>query len=157
MRRMFCRTLVVFAITAVAAVGADNSVGTWKVNIAKSKYTPAPMPLKSYTMVRETSAGGEKVTVTGERADGTPVNASYMTKLDGSESQVSGSGTPYDVMAVKRVDANTYTAEGKNSKTKYHMTFRSVISKDGKTMTTTGKGTDANGAPTALTFVYEKQ
>jgi hypothetical protein len=154
---MFCRILAVFAITALAAVGADNSVGTWKLDVAKSKYTPAPMPLKSYTMLRESAAGGEKVTVTGARADGTPINASYTTKLDGSDSQVSGSGTPYDVMAVKKVDANTYTAEGKNSKNKYHVTFRSVISKDGKTMTTTGKGMDANGVPVALTLVFEKQ
>jgi hypothetical protein len=32
-----------------------------------------------------------------------------------------------------------------------------VISRDGKTMTTTAKGTDANGAPMALTLFYEKQ
>jgi hypothetical protein len=49
---MFTQALVVLAIAAVTAWGADNSLGVWKVNIAKSKYTPAPMPLKSYTAVR---------------------------------------------------------------------------------------------------------
>jgi hypothetical protein len=53
MRRMFSRALVVLAIATVAAFGADNSIGTWKVNIAKSKFTPAPSPLKSLTSVRK--------------------------------------------------------------------------------------------------------
>ena len=67
MRRLFSRVLAVLAITAVAALGADNSIGTWKVNVAKSKYTPAPFPLKSLTSVREAVSGGVKVTNTGEQ------------------------------------------------------------------------------------------
>jgi hypothetical protein len=70
MRRMFSRVLAVLAITAVAALGADNSIGTWKVNVAKSKYTPAPFPVKSLTSVREAAPDGVKVTNTGERTDG---------------------------------------------------------------------------------------
>ena len=53
MRRMFSRAMVVLAISTMAALGADNSIGTWKLNSAKSKYTPAPMPVKSLTSVRE--------------------------------------------------------------------------------------------------------
>src|ERR1700690_2869662 len=146
MRRMFSRTLLVVAITAMAAMGADNSIGTWKVNIAKSKYTPAPMPLKSYTMLREAAPGGVKVTITGERSDGTPINASYTAKYDGSSTAVSGAGTPYDSIAIKQVDANTFTYQGKQSRSKYNVSFRAVVSSDGKTLTVTGKGTDATGA-----------
>ena len=53
MQRMFSRVLAIVAITAVAALGADNSIGTWKVYVAKSKYTPAPFPVKSLTSTRE--------------------------------------------------------------------------------------------------------
>ena len=56
------------------ALGADNTIGTWKLSVEKSKYTPAPMPLKSLTVTREASDGGVKVTTTGEQADGTPIN-----------------------------------------------------------------------------------
>ena len=73
MRRMSSRVLAVLAITAVAALGADNSIGTWKVNVAKSKYTPAPFPVKSLTSVREAAPDGVKVTNTGER-DGSSIN-----------------------------------------------------------------------------------
>src|ERR1039458_4711351 len=156
MRRMFTQALVVLAIAAVTVWGADNSLGVWKVNIAKSKYTPAPMPLKSYTAVREAVPGGVKVTLTGERTDGTAINASYTAKYDGSPAAVSGVGTPYDTMAIKQVDANTFTYEAQQTSGKYRSSGRTVVSKDGKTMTTTAKGTDADGKAMTLILIYEK-
>jgi hypothetical protein len=153
---MFTQALVVLAIAAVTAWGADNSLGVWKVNIAKSKYTPAPMPLKSYTAVREAVPGGVKVTLTGERTDGTAINASYTAKYDGSPAAVSGVGTPYDTMAIKQVDANTFTYEAQQTSGKYRPSGRTVVSKDGKTMTTTAKGTDADGKAMTLILIYEK-
>jgi len=157
MRKIVSRILVVSVIVSVAALGADNSLGTWKVNIAKSKYTPAPIPLKSYTAVREAAPGGVKVTITGERADGTAINASYTAKFDGSASAVSGAGMPYDSISLKQVDANTFTYEARQASSKYHSTGRTVVSKDGKTMTTTAKGTNASGQDITLTLVYDKQ
>ena len=157
MRRMFSRTLFVLAITTVAVLGADNSVGTWKVNVAKSKYTPGPIPVKSLTSVREAAPGGVKVTSTGERADGTAINGSYTAKYDGSATAVTGTGVPYDSISIKQVNANTFTYEAKQTNGKYHTTGRTVISSDGKTMTTRAKGTDPNGAALTMTLVYEKQ
>jgi len=157
MRSTFSRALAVLTITTVAALGADNSIGTWKVNTAKSKYTPAPMPVKSLTSVREAAPGGVKVANTGERTDGTAINAGYTAKYDGSATAVTGSGSPYDSVSVKQVNANTFTYEAKQTNGKYHANGRTVISKDGKTMTTTAKGKDANGAAMTLKLVYDKQ
>ena len=157
MRRMLSRFLAVLAITAVTVLGADNSIGTWKVNIAKSKYTPAPFPLKSLTSVREAVSGGVKVTNTGERADGSAINASYTAKYDGSAAAVTGTGSPYDSISIKQVNANTLTYAAKQTSGKYHASGRTVVSSDGKTMTSTSKGTDANGAAMTLKLVYEKQ
>jgi hypothetical protein len=97
------------------------------------------------------------VTNTGERADGSAINASYTAKYDGSAAAVTGTGTPYDSISIKQVDANTLTYEAKQTSGKYHASGRTVISSDGKTMTTTAEGTDANGAPMTLTLVYDKQ
>ena len=74
MRTVLAKAFVALAITAVGALGADNSLGTWKLNTEQSKFTPGPSPVKSLTVAREASAGGVKVTITGERADGTPIN-----------------------------------------------------------------------------------
>jgi hypothetical protein len=58
---------------------------------------------------------------------------------------------------MKQIDANTFTSEVKKTGGKYHATGRTVISKDGKTMTTTTKGTNAEGQPSSGTLIYEKQ
>src|SRR5580700_9203248 len=103
MRALFTRAFIALAITTVAALGADNTIGTWKLNVEKSKYTPAPMPVKSLTVTREASDGGVKVTTTGEQADGTAINGSYTAKYNGTDVQVTGNA-PYDTIAIKQVN-----------------------------------------------------
>ena len=156
MRTHFTKALLTLAITAVAAFGADNSIGTWKFNAAKSKYTPAPMPVKSLTVTRDAADGGVKQTVTGERADGTAINASYTAKYDGKDVEVTGNA-PYDTIAVKQVNANTLTDERKKAGGPYKATGRTVISGGGKTMTTTSKGTNADGKAFTQSYVFDKQ
>jgi hypothetical protein len=158
MRKIFSLALFALVITTtVSAWGADNSLGTWKANVAKSKYTPAPWPVKGLTVTRKAAPGGVKVTNTGMRTDGSAINASYSAKYDGSSSQVTGEGSPYDSISVKQGDANTFTYEAKNSKTKYRASGRTVISGNGKTMTTTASGVDADGKTMTLKLVYDKQ
>ena len=106
-------------------------------------------------MVREASDGGVKSTATGQRKDGTAINSSYTAKYDGKEYPVTGA--PWDTISIKQIDANTFTAETKKTGGKYHTTGRTVISKDGKAMTVTNKGTDAEGKPVKNKIVYEKQ
>src|ERR1700687_4373524 len=139
MRILSTKALVALAITTVVALAADNTIGTWKLNVEKSKYTPAPMPVKSLTVTREASDGGVKQTTTGERADGTAANSSYTAKYDGKDVQVTGNA-PYDTIAIKQVNANTLTDARKKTGGKYHGTSRLVVSNGGKTMTTTTKG-----------------
>jgi len=158
MQRFLKLALATLVITStMAAFGADNSLGTWKVNVEKSKYTPGAFPVKSITSVREAAGDGVKVTNTGERSDGTPINATYTAKYDGSPASVTGQGAPYDTVSLKQVNANTFTYDAKNSTTKYHSHGKLVLSSNGKTLTLTAKGTDANGKPMAVTMVYDKQ
>jgi hypothetical protein len=61
-----------------------------------------------------------------------------------------------DGIALKRVDASTFTSELKKGG-KVVATVRNVVSADGKTMTTTNTGTNAQGKPTKSVVVYDKQ
>ena len=149
------KLILAVAVTVIAAFGADNSLGTWKLNVAKSKYSPAPMPLKSLTSTREAADGGVKVTNVGERTDGS-INASFTAKYDGSPAAVAGSGAPYDTISIKQVSANEFTDERKKTGGSYHAAGHMKISKDGKTMTWTSTGIDANGKKMKAKFVYEK-
>src|ERR1700724_1864955 len=156
MRIFLTKTFLALAITTVVAFGADNTIGTWKLNVENSKYSPAPMPLKNLTVTRESSDGGAKVTATGEQTDGTAINGSYTTKYDGKDVQVTGN-LPYDTIAVKQVSADTLTDARKKTGGPYKATSRMVVSNGGKTMTTTTKGTNADGKAFTSTFVFEKQ
>jgi hypothetical protein len=146
--------LTIAAIPIALGQTKDNSLGTWKLNMEKSKFSPSA-PVKSLTATREASDDGVKVTTTGERPDGTPINGSYTAKYDGKEYPVTGA--PYDSIAIKQIDANTFTTVQKNSGTKYSTTTRAVVSKDGKIMTVTVRGTGTDGSRVRNTMVYEKQ
>src|SRR5882762_6247759 len=114
MRKILARLVIGVAITAIGVFGADNSLGTWKRNVTKSKSsTPNTNPIKSLTTVREASDGGVKVTSTGERMDGTAINSSYTAKYDGKEYPVTG--VPWDTISIKQINANTYTSEVKKT------------------------------------------
>jgi len=156
MGNIVAQLVIGVAITAIGMFGADNSIGTWKRNVAKSKITPpSKIPVKVLTTVHEAVEGGMKATTTGERQDGSAINSSYTVKYDGKEYPVTGA--PWDTISIKQIDANTFTFEVKKTGGKYHSKGRMVISKDGKTMTLTGKGTDSEGKPSSGTLIYEKQ
>jgi hypothetical protein len=114
------------------------------------------MPVKSLTVTREASDGGVKVTTTGERTNG-PINATYTAKYDGTEVKVTGSNLTYDMIAIKQVNANTLTDERKKTGGSYKVTGRTVVSNGGKTMTTTTKGTNADGKEFTQILVLDKQ
>ena len=155
MQRIVAKLVSGLAFTAIGMFAADSSLGTWKLNAAKSKST-STNPVKSQTDVREaTTDGGVKMTRTSQLADGTALNFSYTCKYDGKECPVTGG--QFDAISIKRVDANTMTYEVKKTGGKYHMTGRNVVSKDGMTRTQTSKGTDAAGKPVKSTAVFDKQ
>ena len=151
-------TIAILSLGLAAVLpAADNSLGTWKRNISKTKtLTPAANPVKSYSMVREAAGNGVKTTVNGERADGSKIQSSYTLKYDGVPVPVTGD-SPFDKYAMKQIDANTFTTEAWNSRNKYHTKGKTVVSKDGKTLTATFEGTDVDGKPLKTTVVSERQ
>ena len=103
MRNILGKLFIGMAITAIAMFGADNSIGTWKRNVGKSKLTP-PLanPIKSLTLTYEAMDGGIKLTATGERKDGTAINSSYTAKYDGKEYPVTGATWLYHLPETDR-------------------------------------------------------
>lgn len=156
MRPLLSGTLLIMSLLAVPAFCTDNTIGQWKLNLEKSKYTPAPMPVKSLLTTREAAEGGVKVTTTGEQADGTAIKSGYTAKYDGKEVSISGN-SPYDIIALKQENANTITETRKKTGGPYQSTARVAVSKDGKTMTVTNKGTNGSGKQFTAVFVFDKQ
>jgi hypothetical protein len=148
--------LVVLSVPALSAVtlGADNNVGTWKLNLAKSKYSPGPPPT-SMTLKIEAWEDGVKYSADGIGADGKPTHAEFAAKYDGKEYPFKGNPDA-DTIIYKRIDANT--VEGVSKKDgKTTLTVKIVVSKDGKTRTLTQTGKNAQGRDVKNTVVFDKQ
>jgi len=132
----------------------DPFIGIWKVDVAKSKYSPGP-PLKSQTVTYEALGKAMKITSESINADGTKTLAVFTSELDGKEVPIEGSRTA-DMVSFKRVDAHT-TERIDKIKGKVTMRYKSVISPDGKTRVSTQTGTDAQGNAVNNTVFYSKQ
>jgi hypothetical protein len=144
--------LMVFSSSVVLA--ADNWIGTWKLNLAKSKYSPGPAP-KSLTLKFEATPAGTKLTTEGVDAEGKPTHSSWTSKLDGKDVPYEGNPNA-DTAAPKKVDDNTYTNPWKKAG-KTTMEAKAVVSADGKTLTITQTGKNAKGEAVNNTAVYDKQ
>ena len=142
-----------FAITAAASFAADNTLGTWKLNLGRSTRAP----IKSETMIREAVKGGVKVTTTGEGANGDPINFSYTAKYDGKGYPVIGIGAPFDSISIKQIDSNKLLEERKKTGGSFQATVPTLVSIDGSTLTSTASGTDSTGKAFSNTLIFEKQ
>ncbi len=159
--RSFLRTLCFGIVLAVAgnsvvmaAGAADPIVGTWQLNVAKSKFVPGPA-LKSQTRVYTESAQGISMKVTQVTADGTTMTQESTFKYDGKDYPFSGSAD-WDSLSLTRKDANTVVSTQKRAGKAIGSTVR-TISKDGKVLTLVTKGTGANGKPYGSTVVLDRR
>jgi len=148
--------LSLFTSGASLAQQESPFIGTWKLNVAKSKFTGSEPP-KSETRIEVAQGDGCKVTYEGIAADGSPISWGYTSNLDGKDAPISGKRpNGADTLAITRVDANTRTAiEKKAGKTLF--TVKGAISKDGKVLTQTTKGVNADSVPISIIMVWDKQ
>jgi len=141
-------------VVSLSAQGSDPRIGTWKLNVAKSKFSPGPAP-QSLTVKVEPSGQGEKVTTEAVSADGTRTTVQYAANFDGKDYPLAGSQIA-DTVSLKRIDARTTERTDKKGGTVVQ-TLRRVVSQDGKTMTVTTKGKNAQGQAVANVTLFEKQ
>jgi len=183
---MIVRRIVATVAGVVIALAAGMSVrgqtdpfaGTWKLNVAKSKYnagTPPKSEVRTYEASFDSAQGkqgkptqqahgepfaarseGEKLTVHGVAVDGSPVEWGYAVRFDGKYYPITGAGPGgADAIAVRRINPRKVEATlAKGGKAVE--TASRVVSEDGKTMTATARRVGASGPP-LFVIVYDKQ
>jgi hypothetical protein len=129
------------------AAQTDRFAGTWKLNVAKSKFNPGP-PAKGETV----TIAPDKVTVEEVTADGTTQNWSY-TPSPGVTATITG----MENSSVMEKKVNDHTMEDTWKMGNATMQGKGVLSKDGKKMTYTLTGTNEEGKPLHNVLVLEKQ
>ena len=151
-----CIALLAVSLLAGRAIGqaADPWIGTWKLNVAASKYSPGPAPKSSTLMIAATS-GGLKQTTDTVPATGAATHAEITFNMDGKDYPVKGNPN-VDTQSFKKIDARSYEVTAKKGG-KVTTTTRVSYSADGKARTATQTGTTPDGKPLNNTLSYNRQ
>jgi hypothetical protein len=152
-RTILLTLATLFVAVAVCFAAEDVNMGTWKLNEAKSKFSPGNG--KNVTVVYAMAGDSVKVTVDGVDGDGKPAHNEWTGKFDGKDYPLTGDPTS-DTRAYRRVNDHTLALTNKKGG-KVALTGRVVISADGKSRTVTTTGTDAKGNKISSTAIYDKQ
>jgi hypothetical protein len=155
MLKKFVLGLMILGFASVASA-ADGFAGTWKLNVAKSKYSPGPAP-KAVTVVMAEKGADLALSASGTDGADKPISVKYNMPMKGGPLvYTEGAPTSGATVAIKRPNANTLesatTLNGKETGT-----TSTVLAADGKSFTRTVKTTNAEGKPVHNTELYEKQ
>jgi hypothetical protein len=153
MVRIVAIALLSTLVLGSTAYAADAVDGTWKLNVAKSKFSgTAP---KSATRVYTEGADGTTLDQKLVGADGKEMSMHVTLTYDGKDHPMTGNPDA-DSGSGKAIDARTsdFTLKmGGKVAGKVHR----VVSADGKVLTVRNKGTHADGKPYDDTLVFDKQ
>jgi hypothetical protein len=114
-----------------ARVEQDHLLGTWRLDLSKSKYSPGPPP-KSETRLYARDAQGVRGQIDRLYADGRREIIDYRADAD-HDSPVSGTRA-YDAVRFKRIDARTTEAVLSHAGRVWGLARR-VLSENGETLT----------------------
>ncbi len=151
--KTFLSTLCLsLAVTALSLAGPELWMGTWKLNEAKSKFSPGAV--KHAKVIY--SAEKDEIRIMTEDVDkeGKPLRTVWTGKFDDRDYLV-GLDPLVDTRSYKQIDANTLEFIAKKD-SQIIATGRVVLSADGKTRTVTTTGT-TDGKPFENVAVYDKQ
>jgi len=144
-----------FAGSGAPAHSADDPVlGTWRLNVERSTFTPGPgwrSQLRTYRAVPE----GVSVNWSGVDAGGETMQVSYTYAYDGRDYPMVGSASYHTLNAI-RVDARTVRSEEKRAGVVVGIAVRTV-SPDGRLLTITDEGTNRRGRPFSQVLVFDRQ
>ena len=158
--RVFATVSGLFAVALLAstsgliAQAAEPLTGTWELNLGKSKFTPGSLP-KSQMRTYEVTGQQIKSVQKGVDAEGKPTLVQYTANVDGKDYPYVGS-PDFDTLAMTRVDQSTISFTQKRAG-KVALKGTTVVSKDGKTLTISGKGSNAKGQAMEVMFVFDKR
>ena len=131
-------------------------VGSWKVDVAKSRYQPGPGP-KSEILRFEPVGEGFKVSLDGVNEQG-PYHSEGTGKFDGIDVPVAATPARQArfTYAFSRIDDHTWDIVIKVNGER-RILVHNVVSDDGKTMRGVSTAVTNQGQTTSQVVIYEKQ
>jgi len=147
--------VLVLAVSSALSAQSDPRIGTWKLNVAKSEFAHAAIRVSE---TRTYTASGDSVTMNAEvvTSDGSKQVGGYTAKADGKPYPYTGQNSAgAETISIRR-HKNKFTSQSKKGGKRLFTTTDS-FSADGKEMTLTTNGVNANGQSINSIRVYDKQ
>ncbi len=160
---MIKRTVFVAAVAAAMfassiaptrAAAADPFVGTWKLNVARSKIQVGTPP-KSSVVTIEMVGDKRRLTVHTIPAEGPESRTESVAAEDGKDYPMKGSAT-VDAVSLVRVAPRVVERRDKKDG-KVVATLTATVSANGKTLTVNQKGINPAGQTYANVLIYDRQ
>jgi hypothetical protein len=153
MKKIVSLMMLATVLFAGPAFAADPIVGSWKLNVAKSKFGSG-QELKAASRVYTEANGVYTLDQKLTGADGKEI--SYRVQYSDGKDMKQDSGGPVDTTHANKVDANTWDFDlKKDGKVVGHV--HRVVSADGKTLTVHNTGMMLSGVTGDQTLVFAKQ
>lgn len=153
MKRVLSLIALAGVLLSGPALAADPIVGTWKLNVAKSKFSVGgelTASTRVYTEVNGTYILEQKLT----GKDGK--ERSNRSEARDGEDVKQSSNVIADTVHAKKIDANTWDTELKKDGKVIGHAHR-VVSADGRTLTVHSTGVHLSGGKGAETLVFDRQ
>jgi hypothetical protein len=152
--RLLVLVTLLLALAAVAMAADDPFVGTWKLNVAKSRFAPG-QELKSEICKIGAQENGLKIVYDPVPVHGKSLHVEATVKYDGKDYSAIGDSS-FDTYSLTKIAADTVDGVWKKNG-KVVQTAIWVVSKNGKTFTGTLKSKNTKGEEVTQIAVFEKQ
>ena len=154
MKKALSLIMLATVMFAGPALAADPIVGTWKLNLAKSKFSPGA-ELSAGTRVYTEANGTYTLEQKFTAKDGKETSSRVQYR-EGADVKQASPIAGVDTTHAKKLDANTWDFDlKKDGKIVGHV--HRVVSADGKTLTAHNTGTRVSGATGDETLVFDRQ
>jgi hypothetical protein len=146
--------IIASAAPALAQPAGDPFLGTWKLDLARSSFTPGPPP-KAKTLVFSATADGILIDETEVEPDGQVLTFKIPYARDGRPTPQTASPA-YDMLAVTQPDA--FTADWKVMRQGQVIgSARASVSRDGRTLTMVSRIRPDAGSTRSQRSVFDRQ
>jgi hypothetical protein len=149
-----CAGLAIALASTIQAQAPKGLTGTWKLNAAKSTFSPGPAPKSMSVTYSAAAPDGVKIVVEVVPGDGPAQHWEMTAQYDGKDYPVKGNPNA-DTISMKKIDdatgESTFKKAGKVTATNVRK-----LSADGKTLTVTSTGTTADGKARKDVQVFDK-
>lgn len=142
-------------VLTTAAIAAESQSGTWKLNLAQSKYDPPRLAPKSIVTVIRADDEGVMFVVDTVSSQGKATHYEYSARYDGKDYPTTGDSAR-DSNAIEKIDDYTFDSTAKKNG-KVTTRTRTIYSRDGRLRTLTVTGITADGQEVNHIQVFDRQ